>query len=844
MRFEIGEKNPLSWRPRKGVRWSRHLVTGAIFTVAYLALDYLAVNLQIAPGVSAWYPPSALSIVLLSGVSLWYAPCVFLVGMVAEVLNYHQSPFSAYTIIETADVALGYLLAAVILRRYLKLDRMFHRVRDFGWYFGVVASAAFGVAILGVATLELSSPELRVSYWRTVFNWWVGDTVALVSVAPFLFLYVLPRLQRWLGIRRPSAARQWHDPVPASARLNGWQRVVLVSQFATEIFTLWLVFGTHVGNHFDLLYLCFVPVVWIAASGGAQRTAIGLMVVNSGAVAAVLLAHPVSFSFGELQLLMLVISVTGVSLGAAVDENRMNETKLRTSTSHLNALIENSPLAIVSYDNTGRVTVANPAFEKLFGYPQHEILGRQLDRLITSPEVEAEATDLMRSMSFGVSVHTTTKRIRRTGETVVVELYGVPLFAGGTVSGGYETYKDVTDQKKLEEELALSQKLQAVGRLAGGVAHDFNNILGVVQGYSEYMIEQLPITDPMRESAEEILHSAHRGSGLVRQLLSFSRKQVIEPVVLDLNAVMSSVQTLITRLIGEDIELKVQLAPELGHIKADSGQIEQIILNLAVNARDAMPRGGVIDLETSNCSLENPTSSRLEPYVMLLFRDSGVGMAPETLSHIFEPFFTTKEKGKGTGLGLSTVYGIVEHSGGQVRVESELGRGTTFRIYFPCVDSPILFRRQEETQRGAPAGVETILLVEDQEEFRRMMANYLTRHGYDVLIARNGAEAIQISSARSESIDLLLSDVVMPGIRGPQLAKILAQSRSEMAVLFMSGYTDGSIEDSFESPSGYGLISKPFTWQALGSRIREVLDSRRYKKDASVSLSLDDLAAR
>jgi PAS domain S-box-containing protein len=850
MQSKIGQNSPRSSRTQNDIRWTRHIITGVVFAAVYYGLDYTAVNLQIAPGVSAWYPPSALSLVLLSGISLWYSPVVFLVGMIAEVVNYHQSPFAPYTVIETADVAIGYLVAAAILRKYLKLDRMFHRVRDFGWYFGIVATAAFCVAVLGVAMLELSSPELHVPYWRTVFNWWVGDTVALVSVAPFLFLYVLPHLRHWLGIRGGGDTRQWLDPILPTKPLSGWQRVVLSSQFAIAIFTLWLVFGTRVGNHFDLLYLCFVPVVWIAASGGAQRTAIGLIVVNSGAVAAVLLMHPVSFSFVELQLLMLVISVTGASLGAAVDESTFNETKLRTSTTHLNALIDNSPLAIVSYDHAGRVTMANPAFEKLFGYLHAEIVNRPLDRLITSSEFEAEATEIMKSMNFGVSVHTTTKRIRRTGELVVVELFGVPLYAGGAVNGGYEIYKDVTDQKKLEEELALSQKLQAVGRLAGGVAHDFNNILGVVQGYSEYMVEQLPATDPMRESAEEILHSAHRGSGLVRQLLSFSRKQAIEQVVLDLNAVMSSVQTLMTRLIGEDIDLKVRLAPEVGRIKADPGQLEQIILNLAVNARDAMPRGGVIELETSNCTSENPVTSRLEPYVMMLFRDSGVGMSQETLSHIFEPFFTTKEKGKGTGLGLSTVYGIVEQSGGQVRVESELGRGTTFRIYFPCVDAPTVARRPEETHGTTLGGAETILLVEDQEEFRRMMANYLTRHGYNVLIARNGAEAIQISSARHESIDLLLSDVVMPGIRGPLLAKILAQSRSEMAVLFMSGYTDGSLDDSLQSTNAsgnsgsYGLISKPFTWQALGTRIRDVLETPRLKREMNVSLGLDDLAPR
>jgi two-component system cell cycle sensor histidine kinase/response regulator CckA len=814
-------------RGRAGIRWGRHVLTAAVFGALYVTLDYTAVSVQIAPGVSAWYPPSALALVLLVGVSLWYAPCVFLVGLAAAVINYHQSPFSAFTIVQTADVSIGYLLAAFIIRKFLRMDRMFHNVRDFGWYAGIVALAAGLVAALGVECIVFFRPAEPIAYWNAVFNWWVGDTVALLSVAPFLFLSVLPRLRTWLGMKSNLQPVLWLEPALISEKARGWRRTLIAAQFASVGVTLWIVFDTGRNGHYGLFYLCFVPVVWIAASGGAGRSAIGLVLVNSGAIAGILLSRSVLFSFSELQLLMLVISVTGMSLGAAVDESSGNANKLLTSTTYLNALIDNSPLAIISYDNSGKISMANPAFERLFGYPQADIVGLALARLITPTEFEAEAAEIMRNTGVGISTHTTTRRVRRTGEPVVVELYGVPLFTNGSVKGGYEIYKDITNQKKLEEELALSQKLQAVGRLAGGVAHDFNNILGVVQGYSEYMVEQLPPTDPMRESAEEILHSAHRGSDLVRQLLSFSRKQEIEHVVLDLNGVMSNVQLLIRRLIGEDIELTVRLNPDLEKIKANSGQIEQIVLNLAVNARDAMPGGGSIAIETANSMLKVDDSSPAQPHVMLLFQDSGSGMSPETLSHIFEPFFTTKEKGKGTGLGLSTVYGIVEQSGGQVRVESAVGHGTTFRLYFPSVKSPVDSRKQEEEPPQSTNGHETILLVEDQDEFRRMTGGYLKRHGYNVLIARNANEAMHISKTRVEPIDLLLSDVVMPGLRGPQLAKILAESRPTMAVLFMSGYTDGSLEDAAEPSRTYELISKPFTWNALSARIREVLETSR-----------------
>jgi PAS domain S-box-containing protein len=826
------------------VRWYRHIIVGAVFGILYVGLDYTSVSVQIAPGVSAWYPPSALSLVILAGVSLWYAPWVFLVSLVAAALNYKQSPFSAFTLVQTLDVTGGYVLAAFIIRRILRIDRMFHRARDFGWYTAVVTLAAAGVSALGVECLVLFRPNEPVSYWSAIFNFWVGDTVALLSVAPFLFLWVLPWLRRWLGLDSRIHAMQWLEQELGSEDARAWHRTLVAAQFASVVVTLWVVFNARRGGHYDLFYLCFVPVVWLAASGGSKRSSIGLVLVNSGAIAGILMTRYATFSLSELQLLMLVISVTGISLGAAVDESRGNENKLRTSTAHLNALIDNSPLAIISYDNSGKVSMSNPAFERLFGYSHSDLVGRPIDRLITPTDLETEASEIARNTAFGVSTHTTTRRIRRTGEPVIVELYGVPLFSGGAVRGGYEIYKDITDQKKLEEELALSQKLQAVGRLAGGVAHDFNNILGVVQGYSEYMVEKLAPADPMRESAEEILHSAHRGSDLVRQLLSFSRKQAIEQVVLDLNGVMSNVETLIRRLIGEDIDLSVRLDPDLAKIRANSGQLEQIVLNLAVNARDAMPRGGSISIETSECVVAGAEGSPATPGVMLLFRDSGVGMSPETLSHIFEPFFTTKDKGKGTGLGLSTVYGIVEQSGGQIRVDSEPGQGTTFRICFPSVDSPVAAHKPEEVLGKSATGQETILLVEDQDEFRRMMASYLKRQGYNVLVARHGNEAIHISSTRTEPIDLMLSDVVMPGMRGPKLAKTLAPSRPEMAVLFMSGYTDGSLDESSDAPRTYQLISKPFTWNSLSARIREVLEGSSSNRETNLSLGVSEVRTR
>ncbi|HEY0704811.1 MAG TPA: ATP-binding protein [Candidatus Acidoferrales bacterium] len=823
----------------------RYLLTGLVYAAIYIALDYVSVGLQITPGVSAWYPPSALSLALFAGVSFWYVPWVFLVGIVAQVLNYNQPITSASSQLSTLTVTLGYACAAFFVRKCVRMDKTFHQVREVGRFITLAALTAAGVAMIGSAALAIDHTGAKFAYWSTVFTWWVGDTVALVSVAPFLFLFVLPWLRSWLGMPSEARPESWYEDPAFESRVASWRSSTIIAcQFLTAAFVLYLVFGTRLNERYDLFYLCFVPVIWIAASGGAKRSVVGLLFINTGAVVAIRYAHAAAaISFSELQLLMLVISVTGISLGAAVDERTSTEKKLQGSTLYLNSLIENSPLALVSHDVRGKILMVNAAFERLFAYPETEILGKTLDPLITPPGLEKETNDITLSLSYGVPVHVVTKRARSTGDMVNVELYGVPLFANGSVKGGYGIYKDITDQKKMETELALSQKLQAVGRLAGGMAHDFNNILGVIQGYSEYLMERMDRGNPLRESAEEILNSAHRGSGLIRQLLSFSRKQTIELVVLDLNKVVSNVKHVLERLIGDDIELQLTLGSDQTLIKADSGQIEQIILNLAVNARDAMPEGGKITIETLNTSLERAPSQRPEPFVMMSFSDSGTGMDQETQNHIFEPFFTTKEKGKGTGLGLCTVYGIVEQSGGQIQVFSEIGHGTTFRIYFPREQSIEEAPTLESKTLRASGGHETILLVEDQNDFRRMTASYLERSGYKVLVARNSAEAIATSAANREPIHLLLTDVVMPGMRGPQLAKALAPSRPDMAILFMSGYTDGSIDEETESTSGFALIHKPFTWNLLASKMREALDGRTKKTESGKTLGIGNLTA-
>lgn len=378
-----------------------------------------------------------------------------------------------------------------------------------------------------------------------------------------------------------------------------------------------------------------------------------------------------------------------------------------------------------------------------------------------------------------------------------------------------------------QEQLLQSQKLEAVGRLAGGVAHDFNNLLTVIAGYSDLLLKKLDDKDANRPKIQEINKAANRAAGLTRQLLAFSRKQVLQPKVLELNSIIPELEKMLGRMIGEDIELRTSLRSDVGNVKADPGQIEQIVMNLVVNARDAMPSGGRLTIETANAYLD-ATYARHHvgvipgPYVMLAVSDTGMGMDEETQAHIFEPFFTTKGLGKGTGLGLSTVYGIVKQSGGNIWVYSEVGKGTTFKVYLPRVDE----RAEDYRPMAAadlPKGTETILLVEDAITVSRLAREILEANGYEVLEAASGSEALQISRAHPGAIHLLLTDVVMPEMSGKELAQRMLYICPEMRVLYMSGYTDETIVHHGVLDEGINFIEKPFSPEALSVKVRKVL---------------------
>jgi two-component system, cell cycle sensor histidine kinase and response regulator CckA len=493
---------------------------------------------------------------------------------------------------------------------------------------------------------------------------------------------------------------------------------------------------------------------------------------------------------------------------------------------------ENAADMIAVVDMNGRRLYNSPSYERLLGYSPEELAKTSAYDQIHSDDREKvkEAAEEARRSGRGRPVE---YRIRhKDGHWLTLEsTASVVRDSRGNIEKLVIVNRDITERKQLEEQLYLSQKLEAIGRLSGGVAHDFNNLLGVIIGYGEALEARIPKNDPFREAVDEIQGAGKRAAALTQQLLAFSRKQVLEPKALDLKAVVVELERMLRRLIGEDIDLKIVLPERLGTVKADRGQIEQVLLNLAVNARDAMPQGGQLTIEATNSELGQSDVNRFRyvtpgRYVMLRVTDSGCGMNSELQSHIFEPFFTTKEKGKGTGLGLATVYGVIKQSGGYIWVDSEPGKGAAFRIYLPEVEeSPDRPGEQKPQAKRRTTAPRTILLVEDEESLRKLARSILVGAGYVVLEAHDGTKALQLSKETTDVIDLVLTDVVMPGMSGRQLADELSRLRPEMMVLYMSGYSDGAIADHGVLESGISVLHKPFTRDQLLRRVDDALAS-------------------
>lgn len=524
-----------------------------------------------------------------------------------------------------------------------------------------------------------------------------------------------------------------------------------------------------------------------------------------------------------------------------VTERRQEEEELQRQRAYFARLFDDAPGAIVLLDEDDVIQSVNEEFSRLFGFRAAESVGREINELIVPEGMREEATLLSRRAASGERIGTETVRQRRDGTLVHVSILAVPVeFEDGTTHL-YGIYHDISARKRAEQALAESeeqlrqaQRMEAVGRLAGGVAHDFNNLLTVIQGHTQLLLDGLDPADPRREDAEEVWSSVERASALTRQLLAFSRKQILKPKAVDLNAIVSGMEGMLRRLLGNEIHLEAQPAPRVGHVLADPGQVEQVIMNLVVNARDAMPGpgGGRLTISTRDVDLEPEHSARFAysvqpgPYVLLRVRDTGTGMSPEVRERIFEPFFTTKAPGQGTGLGLSTVFGIVKQSGGHIVVESAEGEGTTIEIYLPRVEKAAgeAEPEREVAPDGSTAGrLETVLVVEDEDAVRALICKVLRTQGYPVLEAANGAAALRQLETHRGPVHLVITDMVMPGMTGAELAARIRRTRPDLRFLFISGYTEDELVRRGVADGRLVLLEKPFSPVVLARRVREML---------------------
>ncbi len=661
-----------------------------------------------------------------------------------------------------------------------------------------------------------------------------GEIDTLIGEAgPLVVRYrsALEELER-LRAEAEGLAREWQttfDALPDGIWiLDADQRVVRANRASEGLFHCPM--EEAVGRHcFEIVHGTAEPIPgcpFCLMRGSLRREQLEMQV---GGRWLLLTVDPVVDAQGELK--------AAVHVTTDITERKLSEEALRESEGRYRALVEQSLQGMAVIQDM-RVVYANQALASLSGYSKEELLAmspRQVEEVV-HPEDRGSVLRALAKRLAGEEVppEQEFRFLRKDGEVRWVRTMASGIEYGGrpAVQVAYlditERVKGEEQRQRLQEQLLHAQRLESVGRLAGGVAHDFNNLLSVIMGYGEIVLSQLDPMDPLKEDVRQILEAGRRASELTRQLLAFSRKQPLRPMVLDLNDVLSDLEKILRRVIGEDIELELRLSQGLGRVMADPGQMEQVIMNLAVNARDAMPDGGRLIIETRNIELDSAYAMTHPgaipgPHVLLSVTDTGCGMEKEVLDHLFEPFFTTKEKGKGTGLGLSTVYGIVKQSGGEIQVRSEPGKGATFEILLPRFDGEPEAKEAPRAEAEAAGVGGHILLVEDDPSVRGLIQRMLERLGYRVTAAASGGEALLLVEEKGMRFDLLMTDVVMPGMDGALLAGRLRKGQPDLKVLYMSGYADDRIAHRGVLDSGAPFIQKPFSLQGLAEKVRSVL---------------------
>jgi len=800
------------------LRWLARVLAlaAAYFVVAKIGLRYATIG----PSISPVWPPTGLAVAALVLLGPGYWPAILLGAFLANATT-------SIPLLAAAGIACGNASEAAVAAYLLRSRSGQHPALDdlLGVRTLVGVAAPVGAlvsATVGVTSLWLAGVVSRSGVWSALSLWWAGDYLGALVVAPVLLT--------WLTWASPAGA-----PIGRRAALE------LSLLVGGAVLAIMAVFGGLLPASLvapaQYPYLLFPFVIAAALRFGPRGASLLTMTVATLAVGYTVrgggpfVMQTVPSTNTALLLYVGILAITGLFLGPATTRHERAERALREANEHLAAVIQSSPLAIYTLDPTSTVLTWNRAAEALYGWQAAEVIGRPLPTIGQDVEDHGRLRDrVLRGEALrGVEV----TRRRKDGTLVNISLSVAPLHdAAGQVTGMLSLAADITEMRQLEVQYRQAQKMEAVGRLAGGIAHDFNNLLTAIIGTTALVLEDRGLESRVRVDIQEIEKAAKRAAGLTRQLLIFSRQQVLEPRALDLNALVGDLEKMLQRLIGEDIELRTKPAAALGAVRADPGQLEQAIVNLVVNARDAMPQGGRLTIETADVELDRSYVTRHVPtqpgpYVLLAISDTGVGMDGATKARLFEPFFTTKDPGRGTGLGLATVYGIVKQSGGYIWAYSELGHGTTFKIYLPRVPQTA---EPPETTPSPPTpahGSETLLVVEDQEEVRNLTQRVLEARGYTVLAAGDGAEALEILAQHPNQIHLMITDVVMPGMNGRELAQHACARWGDLKVLYVSGYTGEAVLQHRLLEPGVAFLQKPFTPDVLARKTREVLDNSK-----------------
>jgi PAS domain S-box-containing protein len=796
-----------------------------LYFLAGVALQFVFGNQDYGVGAIPWFPLTGLAIVAVYSNGWLAMPVLFCASVLGSALS--GSLFiSPQTVVSEAGVTvLCCAIGSIVLRQTSRAGSPMMRVRDLGRMLGVIAAMSILIGAF-VYLIRYSNQALEPVDTALLFGEIVmGHVLGAITIAPFLLIHVVPAL-----MPREETTDLGSIEWSLTARATQPSRITLAErylQLTAAAVIPWFLLTYGLSRAHNTSFLILVLTLWIATRQGVRGVVAAVMLSNIATLWSLrVMVAPGSTNL-QSQILMLGAGLVALSVGCLVSEIAVASDRLEHQTVILNALQDHSPLATIVHDANGKILLTNAAFASLFQFKSSETLGRHVDEILSAPDGE-EASEFTQQVLLE-PIAKQTVRLRRDKTPVTVEMMGIPFLVKSKLVGGIGLYRDVTRQKKLEEELLLAQKLQAVGHLAGAVAHDFNNSLGVVQGYSEFILERLTKDDPLRRSVEEIAKACDRATNLTKQLLTFGRKQVIQPRPTNLVALVNDLSSMLSRLIGEHIRLTVYAATSVNAVIVDPGQMEQVIINLAVNARDAMPQGGKLSISIANRYVETQDDGKATipagRYVSLAIADTGIGISPEILAHIFDPFFTTKEKSKGTGLGLATAYGIIQQANGFITVDTREGMGSTFTILLPANDLRVEVQQKVPERGGIPRGSETILVVEDESVLRKMIVDFLESSGYKVLSAESASEAVGHVQLFPGTIDLVLTDIVMTDMNGADLARFLCALRPELRVLYMSGYSDGALGDKFVLPKDVAFLQKPFSRVKLAHKLREILDS-------------------